>query len=105
MAVTESFSVRTFDDPLSLVVTGEIDLATADELRLAMDDVIARRGDVPVVLDLAGVTFIDSTGLSVLAQAAASGDEIVLRDPPKVVRSILALTGLGESFSIEGDGL
>lgn len=51
-----------------VVVSGEVDLATADRLREALRD--ALDSAKPVVVDLGGCTFIDSVGLGVLLDAA-----------------------------------
>jgi anti-sigma B factor antagonist len=56
-------------------VLGELDLSTADELRDALEREM--RSGRSVMLDLAGVLFLDSTGLSVILramQAAQDGD-------------------------------
>jgi len=51
-----------------LVVCGEIDLVTAPRLQAYLDDAIASDvGDL--LIDLAGVSYIDSTGLHVLLAA------------------------------------
>ncbi len=47
---------------------GEVDVATAPALRAAVDEALDR-GPADVVVDLPGVTFIDSTGLGVLIGA------------------------------------
>jgi anti-sigma B factor antagonist len=86
-----------------LVVTGEVDLATADVLREA--GVAALTPFVGTVrIDLAGVTFIDSTGLAALMtinNKAEHTHTIILENPSRKVRRILALTGLDRVFVIE----
>ena len=53
--------------PVSLLrVEGELDLATAGKLELAVADAV-RDGGPHVSLDLAGVTFMDCSGLHALA--------------------------------------
>jgi anti-anti-sigma factor len=56
--------------PPVLHVQGEIDLATADELRAALEEALS--ADPALVLDLAGVTFIDLIGLRAVLEPAAS---------------------------------
>lgn len=57
-----------------LVLTGELDLACSEQLAEAIRE-HAKPGGA-VVLDLRGLTFMDSTGLSTLINAdAAAGDE------------------------------
>lgn len=71
---------------------GEIDLATAAEVgeRLAT----AARLDTGVVIDLRDVTFIDSTGMGVLAQAVRNGADIEVRGAPPQVQRAIELSGL-----------
>jgi anti-anti-sigma factor len=78
-------------------VLGDLDAATAGTLDAAFDDVVgggARR----VVVDLAAVTFLDSTGLRSLLRAAANleGAGGTLRCAPlsPQVRRVLELSGL-----------
>jgi anti-sigma B factor antagonist len=51
-----------------LVVVGELDLASAPLLEAALEEQNAAQ--VSVLLDLAGVTFMDSSGLKVLVKAS-----------------------------------
>lgn len=85
----------------ALLLTGEIDSYTAPELseRLA--------GDPPVeVLDLAGVTFIDSSGLRVIVEAhqsrLAAGARLVLRSPSAAVQRLLEISGLAGHLDVAG---
>ena len=57
-----------------LLVRGEIDLATAPQLRTYLHDVVGD-ADGPILLDLADVTYIDSTGLRAILIANAELDE------------------------------
>jgi anti-sigma B factor antagonist len=68
----QAFDVRTVKDGGSwrLVLSGELDLASADRL----EDAIRQAeldGDLRIVVDLGDLQFMDSTGLSVLLRAQA----------------------------------
>lgn len=71
------------DDGVATIVRprGELDLATVDEFRATVDAALAE--GVHVVIDLAHLTFIDSTGLQCLlaitrrARRAAVGLELL----------------------------
>ena len=81
----------------TLRVAGELDLFTAPELNAALEDV---REDV--VLDLAEVTFVDSTGLAVLiAQRRATRARGILlrvrRPRPNVLRAF-EVAGFGPAL-------
>jgi anti-sigma B factor antagonist len=79
-------------------VSGEIDLGTADQFRLDVlgADLTGRR----VVFELAGVTFMDSSGLAVLLEASGRAAETVLHEPSPIVRRIIEATGVEASFIV-----
>jgi anti-sigma B factor antagonist len=91
--------------PPVIAVSGEIDVATAPQLRECLHHVIAR-GESTVVLDLLGVTFLDSTALGVLVGALKrcrelGGDlHLVVADPR--IMKIFEITGLTNVFTIAG---
>jgi anti-sigma B factor antagonist len=66
-SMTEPISVQVSiaESCAIVVVAGEVDIATAPALRAAIDAVVAD-GASQVVVDLAGVRFMDSSGLNVL---------------------------------------
>ena len=55
--------IEAIRDTLMARIRGEIDLATADELREIIDGRLKNKGYKAVILDLSGVSFIDSSGL------------------------------------------
>jgi len=83
-----------------LIVSGEIDLGVADALIDAMTHLV-RDADGHAVVDLRRVTFLNSTGVNVLAaastDAAARGLRLLLWPSPQV-RNVLELTDLDEHF-------
>src|SRR5262245_11717202 len=71
-------------------LSGELDLGSAEEFRLAVGSGLEGRGEL--VLDLADLTFIDSMGvraLAVLARRAGGG--LVLRYSQDAVWRVLEL--------------
>ena len=101
-----ALSIRT-SRPLStsadvvLRVFGEIDAACVGELRLAIGDALSLVGG-PVVVDLAGVTFIDAAGLGTLVwfarSAGEAGRSARLRNVGPGVQHLLDLTGVRRRF-------
>jgi anti-sigma B factor antagonist len=89
----------------TVCVTGEVDSTTAPGLGNCLLEVISRPGTGIVELDLRGVTFLDSAGLSALATAhraaQAAGRELHMRcgTTRSVVRP-LQITGLWTVFTI-----
>jgi anti-sigma B factor antagonist len=89
--------------PPVIAVSGEIDVATAPQLRECLHGVIAR-GEPRIVLDLLGVTFLDSTALGVLVGALKrcrelGGELHVVVADPRIVK-IFEITGLTSVFTI-----
>jgi anti-anti-sigma factor len=56
-------------DEVTVSVGGELDLATADQLRAAISALLNRGGVACIGLDLRGLDFIDSTGIGTLVVA------------------------------------
>jgi len=86
-------------------VSGEVDSTTAPGLRSCLLEVLARPGDAPIEVDLQGVTFLDSAGLSALATAhraaAAAGRVLQMRcGTTRAVVRPLQITGLWSVFSV-----
>ena len=86
-----------------VTVGGEVDLDTASQLGDHALDAV-RDVSPHVLLDLTGVTFMDSTGLKVLLsiqrRAVLAGGSFGVAGPSRSVRKILALTGLDQTFAL-----
>jgi anti-anti-sigma factor len=98
-------SERVSDGAWQVTVTGEVDLATAPNLR---DALLAIPPDVDrIVVDLSEVTFIDSTGIGALVAATQhlyDRDALIVRvEHPSVLRA-LELCGLGGYFETRRNG-
>jgi anti-sigma B factor antagonist len=81
--------------------TGRLDVAGAPALKDAISD-LARNGPPKVVLDMEGITFVDSTGLgsviAALKQIRKQQGELRLAAPNQQVRVVLELTTLDKVF-------
>lgn len=87
----------TFDDGGALIVVGEVDSYSTPELSARCAD-DAWNG----VIDLSGVTFMDSSGIRLLVEAnRAERRSLVLRAPSEAVVRLLELSGVAPSFAIE----
>jgi anti-sigma B factor antagonist len=91
-------SVRTVPAPPLVAVAGEIDMATADELR----DCVLAMPDGDVILNLSGVQLLAAAGLTVLLELhdgrARVGARLVVAAAPRSVRRVLAVTGHETTF-------
>jgi anti-anti-sigma factor len=88
----------------TVVVSGELDLATAPRLSTTVAD----HGDARlVVLDLNELRFIDSTGVRLLIEAdracAGSGSRLVVLAGDGPVRRVLDLCNLGGRLALVTD--
>jgi anti-sigma B factor antagonist len=97
------FSVTTRTAAAGAVVTvaGELDVATAPRLRAGVAALVLAPGQ-RLVVDLAGVTFCDSSGISALIAARnvaeAAGAAVALAAVPARLSRTFGLIGLADFF-------
>jgi anti-sigma B factor antagonist len=93
------------DGTARLKLSGEMDLRAAGDLRDALLHALGE-GDGSVSLDMGGLTFLDSTIISVLImarkRASTAGGEVRLCAVPRRVERILTITGIESLFTIVG---
>jgi anti-anti-sigma factor len=86
-----------------MTVCGELDMATTAVLR---DQIVTLLQDTaaPVIIDLSGVAFCDTSGLALLVgaqrRAKLHGLVVVLAGPRRSVSRLLHITGLDRAFTI-----
>jgi anti-sigma B factor antagonist len=98
----ESFTAAWQDGVLRL--SGELDLATAEDLLIAFRSMSDGDGS-EVILDLSELEFIDSTGIYAFVTIAreASPRGVVLRSPRRLVRKVIDLTRIEGAASVRMD--
>jgi anti-sigma B factor antagonist len=103
--MTMQLSITTTDeaDARTIAVEGEVDVSCASELRDAIDAAIQDK--VPSIdVDLAGVSYVDSTGIGVLvgaaSRAAEAGLSFSVSRPQRNVSRVLDLLGVGEELNV-----
>ncbi len=92
-----------FDNVTVIKISGRIDTHSVHRLRQQL--LLAANGsDKNIVIDLAGVDFIDSSGLATIVQAMkqcrASTGDLRLCKPTQSVRMVLELTRLDKALDI-----
>ncbi|GHF65492.1 anti-anti-sigma factor [Amycolatopsis bartoniae] len=91
-------------DRVRVTVTGEVDAATAPRLRDALVAARTGTGLKSLVVDLSGVGFLDSCGLTVLAEAheacEAAGQRLEVVCATDAVRRPLFVTGLDDVLTV-----
>ena len=103
MADEFAVSVERMGDAVTLVLTGDLDLASAPTLR----DVVASVHDESVrqvVLDCGGLTFIDSSGLGCLVgirnRLDAAGCALELANVQPIAARTITIGGLAEALGV-----
>lgn len=95
--------VASSDHAATVEVHGELDVSTAPKLQDRLHDLITE-GKRDLIVDLAGMTFIDSTGLGVLVsalkRAREAGGGLVLREPRPSARKVFEISGLAQIVDI-----
>ncbi len=92
------------DGGVVVTMWGEVDAALRDRASEAMSYVLDTRGRV--VVDVADVTFIDSSGIAFIIQLwpPIYGREVVLRDPAPSIVELLDMIGMGGRIPVERSG-
>ncbi|TVP66527.1 MAG: anti-sigma factor antagonist [Nitriliruptor sp.] len=94
------------DEWTVVTLSGQLDVATAPDLRQALQEA-QYAGAHRVVVDLADLQFLDSFGLGVLVgalrRARLHGGRLVLAGANGRIREILEVTGLDRTFQLTDD--
>jgi len=89
-----------------LALAGEADILSADGLRTRVEE-LSTLLPLHVVFDLAGLTFMDSSGINALVQSVrsveASGGTAVVTEPTPEVRRVFDIIGLSQVVSLVAD--
>jgi anti-anti-sigma factor len=99
-----AFDIESLAEHVQLVaVSGELDLSNSAELRRRVADAL-RTGPTSLLVDLGGVTHMDSTGLAALIDthqvAAARRARLVLVIASEPLRRTMEVRGLDRLFTI-----
>ena len=98
-------TVERADGPSAVTINarGEVDPDTAPVLEAALDAVLADGATLPVVVDLSGVRFLDSAGISALLRGrrrtVAAGREFRIAGADEFVVDVLQLAGVWRLLS------
>jgi anti-sigma B factor antagonist len=96
-------SAGDFDGHAVVALRGELDLFDTSDVASHLIAAVAAYGP-SIVVDLAGLKFIDSCGLRVLVRALRwtreSGGDLSLAAPQQQARRVLKITGLIDVFSV-----
>lgn len=105
MSATQELSIGKAHVPGRVVVTvcGDLDAASAPRLKDALQD-LGARDDPDVIVDVEGLTFIDSSGVYVLVQAlkrmSTEGRNLMLRGADSRAYKVLDVCRLTSVFDL-----
>ena len=89
--------------PVELAISGDLDLVTVDQFAAAIDEALSTEPH-EVVLDLAGVSFIDSAGIKGMVKLAnrcrSMGASLTTINASAQARRVLELTKLADMFDL-----
>lgn len=84
-------------NPVVVRLEGEIDISAVEHVVHELARAAAISEDI--IIDLTAVTFIDSTGIGLLAQALNKGATLAIDEAPEHVRRVIELAGLTEPLT------
>jgi anti-sigma B factor antagonist len=94
-----------FDNNGVVILAGDIDLTRTDDLSDTIEEQIASGSITALTLDMTKLTFMDSTGISLLLKARQLADDkrvaLTLRNPPHQTRRLLDLVGVTDLFTVD----
>ena len=100
------WSVHRAGDEVTVELTGEVDISNEAALSAALAEVVGMQPG-RIVIDLAGVSYLDSSGvrclLNVSKHAAAAGSEMVVCRPVGIVLRVLEICGV-DALLLRGSG-
>ncbi|WP_067496528.1 STAS domain-containing protein [Actinoplanes sp. TFC3] len=92
------------NDVATVALHGEVDVLNVDQVRIALVEAL-ETAPRTIVVDLAQLSFIDSTGLGAIIfgfqRARDEGIDFQLANPSRGVHQILVLSGLLEVVSLK----
>jgi anti-sigma B factor antagonist len=98
--LTVDISTTPEGQPL-VAIAGDLDVQSSATLTAAIDGLVSEDTGF-VVVDLAGVPFMDSSGFGALLGIHRAGAAILVRNPSRQVRQLLDVVGVPGVVDIEG---
>lgn len=95
------------DRVLTMELAGELDHHAAKEVMQHMELAVERSAPRQLVLDFAGVSFMDSSGLAVVLRAQRRmqqlGGAAAVKNVPAQARKVLEAANMGRWIRLEGE--
>jgi anti-anti-sigma factor len=81
-------------------IAGEVDISNVNDIERDCTEAV-RASPERIVFDLAGLGFMDSSGLAMLLRINELVDHLSIRDASPAMRRIVEATGLAEQLHLE----
>ena len=91
--------VKDEDGSAVVIVTGDLDMTTAEELDARVDPVIQSSRD-RLVVDVSGLGFADSSAIALFVRWAGLVREIEIREPSAMLRRVIQRMGLADRLQM-----
>ena len=95
------------DERAVLLVAGSVDIASRDKLLAAGRESLARDDVEGLILDLRGVSFLDSVGIGAFVDLSRDAEDrqasFAIRNPSARVKRLVELIGLADAWRLGGD--
>jgi len=95
------------DRCVQVTLTGEVDCATAPELREAINEVLCQRNPATIYVDVANITLLDSTGIGTIVVAHRIARELcvdlVVVNPNRFVARLFGVLGVADLLGVSDE--
>jgi anti-sigma B factor antagonist len=95
------------DERAVLLISGSVDLDSREKLLIAGRESLGRDDIDGLILDLAGVTFMDSTGIGAFVELSRDAEDreasFAIRNPSPRVQRLVELVGLTDVWTTSTD--
>jgi anti-anti-sigma factor len=99
------YEVEDRGDTVVVALAGEMDMSATFELEPTLERLAADEDTRTLVLDMGGVTFMDSAALGLVLSTEQRTQEedvrLVVAEPSRAVQRILEITGAAETLAIQ----
>lgn len=97
--MADELKIGWLGDPVMLTIDGEVDVSTREQFKAALAELLGALGDVRI--DLRGVPFMDTHGVTLVVHAAnrlhEEGGRLIVHNPPaSLTRIFNTLWGGGD---------
>jgi anti-anti-sigma factor len=97
--------IRVSDDTVDVPIVelgGELDISNVDQAQKALAELLATRPQ-RLIFELAGITFMDSSGLGLLVLARRETESMEIRRASAIAQRAIEATGLAQYLGLDAD--